>query len=128
MGRTVRMMKRWWVLAVLVTLALSLTSCSKKLPSGGGGLNYGYQFCQGSMCTFDVYVIPSAADPSLFEVSIIPVSLDAAGDIVSIHVANQASLSYKILTPEVVLNEGEEIAVGNLTANDLDVFNVIAIT
>ncbi len=120
------MMKRLWVMALLLTLALSLTSCSSK-KQFSGGQDYGYTFCQGTLGTFDVYVIPSKADPTLYELSIIPVQLDAPGDIVQVSVASQ-SLSYRQMLPQVVVQEGEEIFGGNLTDNDLNTFNMLAIT
>jgi hypothetical protein len=120
----VLVMKRWWMVALVFTLALSLTSCSRKslIPQSGYGLGY----CDGTLGSFDVYVYPTASS-GVYQVSVIPVSLDAPGDIVSITVANQ-SLQYRELQTQVVLNNDMEILAGTLTDTELEAYDIIAIT
>lgn len=121
------MMKRWWVLAVLLTLALSLTSCSGG-PALNDGSDYGYVQCQGSLGVFDVYLTPSKADPTLFELSIVPAQVTNPGDIISVTAANSQTLSYRPLVTQATADDNVEIFGGDLTENDLQVFNEIAIT
>ena len=120
------MMKRWWVLAVLLTLALSLTSCSGPVLNNGSG--WGSVTCSGSLGVFDVYLTPSKADPTLFEISIVPASVSSPGDIVTVTVANSQTLSYKTMVNQTVVNPDEEIFGGDITENDLQTFDEIAIT
>ncbi len=126
MGRIVVMMKRWWVLALVFTLALSLTSCTKK-KSNLFGSDYGFGYCDGTMGNFDVYVIPSASNSGLFEVSIIPVQVAQEGDIVKVNVLNQG-LPYKELVSQVVLQTDQEIFAGFLTEQEINTYDTIAIT
>lgn len=118
------MMKRWWIVALVFTLALSLTSCSRKslIPQSGYGLGY----CDGTLGSFDVYVYPTSTS-GIYQVSVIPVSLDAPGDIVSITVANQ-SLQYRELQTQVVVNQDMEILAGTLTDKELESYDILAIT
>jgi hypothetical protein len=124
MGRVVLMMKRWWMVALVFTLALSLTSCSRKAlaPQTGYGLGY----CDGTLGSFDVYVYQTST-AGIYQVSVIPVSLDQPGDIVSITVAN-ASLAYKVLQNQVVLFNDNEILAGTLTDTELELYDQLAIT
>ncbi len=120
--------KRWWLIALVFTLALSLTSCSKRLPQDlQSGPVYGFGYCDGSMGAFDVYVIPSQTDSSTYQLAIIPVSLDQPGDIVRIDLAN-SSPSYKSEVSELVLQPNQEINAGYLTDSDLQSYNILSIT
>lgn len=120
------MMKRWWIVALVFTLALSLTSCSRKKTQLGPNSGYGLGYCDGTLGSFDVYVYETSS-PGLYQVSIIPVSLDAPGDIVSITVANQG-LAYKELQTQVVLFQDREILAGTLTDTELENYELLAIT
>lgn len=124
MGRFVVMMKRWWVLALVFTLALSLTSCSKR-KSNLQSANYGFGYCDGSFGSFDVYVIPSKGSPGMFELSIIPVQV-TAGDIAKIVVLNQ-NLSYKPMISQVVLQSEAEIFAGYLSEAEVNSYDTLAI-
>ena len=126
MGRIVVMMKRWWVLALVFTLALSLTSCSKRKKQLQTA-DYGFGYCDGTIGSFDIYVIPSKSSPGMYELSIIPVQLDAPGDIAKITIASQ-NLSYKEVVPQVVLQNEQEIFAGNITESDLQNYEILAIT
>jgi hypothetical protein len=123
-GSAFSMMKRWWIVALVFTLALSLTSCSRKslIPQSGYGLGY----CDGTLGSFDVYVYQTST-AGIYQVSIIPVQLDAPGDIVSVVVANQ-SLQYRELQTQVVVNNDMEILVGTLTDTELEAYDILAIT
>ena len=128
MGRFVLMMKRWWLIVLVFTLALSLTSCSRKRT---GDLlqqaDFGCIPCNGTIGSFDVYVIRSLQDSTTYTLSIIPIQLDQPGDIGKMTIANR-NPSYKEVVHEVVLNPNEEIFAGTLTEADLENFDILAIT
>src|SRR5690606_24715452 len=98
-------MKKWWVVAAVLSLAIVLTSCSNK---GKGTVGYAYGQCDGTMGNFDIYVIPSKAQTGLYEVSVIPYTVAKAGDIVNVTIANR-SLNYKELVNQVVIQPDVEI-------------------
>jgi len=123
---TVRMMKKWWLIALVITLALSLTSCGKRKPVQPQGSDYGLEYCDGDLGSFDIYVFPSSS-PGLYEVSIIPVSVADPGLVARVNIANQ-SRDYRELVHEVVLEPEHEIAGILLTDSDLQTYNIIAIT
>ena len=125
MKNVMMIVKRWWVLLMVCTLALSLTSCSTKKKASTQ--NYGCRPCDdATMGAFDVYVIPSKTAVGMYELRIIPVQVEN-GDIVKVTVANQ-SLTYKEMVPEVVINSSEEVFGGYLTEADLYTYNILAIT
>lgn len=121
--KSFQMLKRWWVLALVFTLALSLTSCSKK-KSDLMAANYGFGYCDGTLGSFDVYVIPNAN--GLYELSIIPVSVNA-GDIVKVHLVS-SSRSFKEMVTQVVLQNDLEINAGTVTPTEIYAYEAIAIT
>src|SRR5688500_9906466 len=116
MNKTFLIMKRLSLIALVVTLVFPMAACSKKKKELVSS-DYGYVACDGTMGQFDVYVIRSKTDPQLFELSIIPYQLDAAGDIASITIAN-SNRAYKQLVNQVVLNPEQEISVPGVTEND----------
>jgi len=127
MGKIARMMKTWWFLALLLTLALSLTSCSSR------NRPYGYHSggrstCSGSIGTFSVYVEPSAGDANMYQVLIIPEQLSApeGGDVATVTIANSA-LGYKTLVSNVVLDYGIEIS-AYITTAEWEAYDILAIT
>lgn len=126
-GRIVVMVKKWWVLALVFTLALSLTSCSSKKRNLNAGNPNGFGYCDGTLGSFDIYVVASPSNAGLYELSVIPVSLDAPGDIVRVAVANN-SLAYKEMVTQVVVNPQQEIFAGYLTVSDLQNYDILAIT
>lgn len=123
MWKFFQMVKRWWVLALVFTLALSLTSCSKK-KSDLMAADYGFGYCDGTLGSFDVYVIPNTN--GLYELSIIPVSVNS-GDIVKVHLVS-SSRSYKEMVSQVVLQNDLEIFAGTVTPTEVQSYEAIAIT
>lgn len=121
-GFAVRKMNKWWMVAAVFALALSLTSCARR-----GTANYGLNYCDGTMGQFDVYTIRDGAAGS-YRVSIFPVALSAPGDVVTVTVVNQSTLAYKELVQQVVVNVDQEITAGYLTEAELQTYDVIAIT
>lgn len=126
MGRLVSKVRRWWMLVLVCILALSLTSCSRKAREAPVA-DYGFGHCDGTLGNFDVYVIRSKGNPGLYEIAIIPASLDQPGDIVNITVANQ-NLAYKEMQTQVVVDVEGEIFAGYLTESELETYDRIAIT
>jgi hypothetical protein len=125
-GRRISMMKKWWMIAVVFALALSLTSCGKR--SAQNFSTYGINYCDGSMGSIDVYTVPVVGQPGTFKVVLIPVSLAAPGDVATVTVVNQSSLAYKTLVTQVVLNVEQEITAGVLSEQELNNYDLIAIT
>jgi hypothetical protein len=125
-GKFVLKLKKWWLTALVFTLVLPLVSCSKKRKETLQA-DYGFTQCDGTIGSFDVYVIRSKTNPGTFEISIITIQADAPGDIASITVAN-SSKAYKQLIPQVVLNNDQEIFGGYLTESELNQYDILAIT
>lgn len=123
MGKVIAMVKKWWVLALVFTLAMSLTSCSsKKRALTGGG-----QFpCDGSIGQFDGTLLRSPNNPALFELELIPIKVDRPGDVVSITVANR-NADYKDMLSAATLDNDTPIFVGHLTESELRSYPILAI-
>src|SRR5687767_11578121 len=101
-GRFVAWMKRWWVLALVFTLALSLTSCSSKKKNLQSG--YGFGYCDGTIGSFDVYVLNSGK--GTYELSLIPVQVNA-GDLVVVTLLNQGLMLKTMVTQATIQNDQE---------------------
>lgn len=134
-GKVITMMKKWWMIAAVLALALSLTSCSRR--GTGQFSNYGINFCDYSglegqggitMGSFDVYTIASTTQAGMFQVVVIPISLTLPGDVATITVIDQATMLYKTLLPEVALTANQEISAGFLTQAELNKYDLISIT
>lgn len=126
-GRFVRMMKRWWLIALVFTLALSLTSCGKKQAiTQDGTQDYGWAACDSDeLGQIDVYVVPNYTT-GLYELYVIPVQLIDNGDVVEVHIANQSTQNFKPVIPQATLfNEVEVFA--TLTYADLYNFDTVGI-
>jgi len=125
-GKLVLVMKKWWMIAAVFALALSLTSCSRR--SSGSFANYGLSFCDGTMGQIDVYTVLVPGQPGNNKVVVIPAALSAPGDIVTITVASQATKLYKTLLAEVALEVDQQVVAGYLTDAELQQYDIIAIT
>ena len=123
-GKVVFMIKKWWVIVLVFTLALSLTSCAKRKKELLGA-NYGFAQCDGNLGNFDVYVIRSESSPTNYDLSIVPAEVNS-GDIASIYVANNRK-GFRQLVQQVVLYPDEEINLG-LTEADLNQYKILAIS
>lgn len=116
------MLKRWWKFALVITLALSLTSCARKAATQNA--NYGFGYCDGSLGSFDVYVVPLSSGQ--YQLSVIPVNVNP-GDVVSITLTNTAFTGYRPVISETTVNPNQEID-GNITDSDLTAYNILTIT
>ena len=121
-GRIVKMVKKWWIIALVFVLALTLTSCSKKNGVTNQGVlskcdnpNFAYidmtvePSTQGGV--YNVYAYPQAINPG----SIVRIGID------------DASGNFRILTDQVALNPGVKSYVGQVTDADFSSFDQIAI-
>ena len=109
-------------LMVLVIGTVITAGCSGKRTSSAP---YGLSYCDGTIGSFDIYTVPNSA--GLYEVYVVPVNLAQPGDIVKITIANK-SLSYKELVPQVVAQNDQEIYAGVVSGNELQTYDIIAIT
>lgn len=124
MTRFIGVIKRWWIVALVFTLALSLTSCAKrkKEPFIGDGLSS----CEGNLGSFYIAVRPQGVS-GLYQILVEPVGLDEPGDIAQITLVNGDN-SYKPLLKEVVLVPNQVIYAGTVSEDDLDSYNYVDIS
>jgi hypothetical protein len=125
-GKLKSLMRKWWLMALVSTLALSLTSCAKRKNYNLSGY-YGFTQCDGANWSFDVYLFRSQSQNGAYDLVIMPVQIDTPGDIASITIANQQQ-AYKQLVSQVVLNPEQEISAGMITYADLTNYPILAIT
>ncbi|MFM8316208.1 MAG: hypothetical protein ACKOA8_18165, partial [Deltaproteobacteria bacterium] len=100
-GKLLNGVRKWWLMALVCTLALSLTSCAKRRLYNLSGA-YGFTQCDGNGWSFDVYSVRSQTQAGAVELIIMPVSINTPGDIASVTIANQQQ-GYKQLVSQVVL-------------------------
>jgi hypothetical protein len=116
---------KWWVLVLVATLALSLTSCGKKrsswLTSGGG-----YE-CDGSMGYFGVSTVPYG-NQGLYQVRLVVFQPDQEGDIVSVTLTDSYSGAYRNLINGLVIQSNKEVMVGVITEDELASYDTLSIT
>lgn len=124
-ARLVNAMKKWWIIALVFTLALSLTSCAKKRETQN---SQGFGYCDGTMGQIDVYVKVRSGDNTRFDLVLVPYTVAAPGDIVSVTVVQKATYQYKEMVSQVVLNPSQQVLAGTLTKGELDTYDVLAIT
>ncbi len=125
-GSRLSAMKKWWMMAVVFALALSLTSCSSRSRQN---FTYGInRECAGTMGEIDIYTIPVQGQIGYYKIVIVPATLSAPGDVATITVVDQASLAYQELKRQVVLNVDQEITAGVLSEAELATYDLIAIT
>lgn len=138
MDKMKNVMKKWWVTVLVFALALSLTSCSKKKKEQLQS-NFGYRVCDDSrdvgdmqtpsLGSFDVYLQKSTSNPGMYELFLYVVQPATSGDIVAFTVSSSQTGGYKTMVPEIVLDGPEqEISVGYLSAQEVQLYDVLAIT
>ena len=125
-GKLISMMKRWWLVVFVFTLALTLTSCSRKRASN---LQDAVALpCQGELGDFDVWVIRSTSQTGMYQLVVIPVALTVPGDIATITVVASSNGAYRQMVPQVVLDNESEIPVGFLTEYELNLYDQLSIS
>lgn len=108
-------------------LALSLISCSRPLTDlQAGNEDVGFTYCDGTLGSFDIYVVRVPDDYTLFELYVIPVEVAASGPGM-VTVTNQ-SQGYRTLIAQASFTPGSEIFAGYLTENDLLTYDILALT
>lgn len=119
LGRSVLLNKKWWVLALLVTLALSLTSCGKKKASSGLQSGSNLFACDGNDWSFDVEIVPQN---SFYYLRITPVSLNQEGDVSQINIARQdgTNVDVDVLKNYTAMYSDRPIVVGPLDYDKFD--------
>lgn len=121
-GRLMFMMKKWWLIAVVFTLALSLTSCSSR--SNYADQNFGYAECNsGTLGYFDVYTI--ANSNSTFNVVVVPYQVFTQG--VSYTFGLENSYTGYPAAQDVTPVQDQEILVATITAAQLQNYTWIRI-
>jgi hypothetical protein len=114
-------------IVLALALVLQLWGCAKpKLDVQQ--YSYGYGQCDGTLGSFDVYLILNAQQGGgSYQLSIIPVSMNNPGDIISVTITN-SNLGYKQLVGQVVATPDTEIDAGYLTSADLQNYTILALT
>lgn len=117
------MRRKWWIIAAIFALALSLTSCSRR-----GFMNYGENLCNGTMGQIWVYTVSTPNHAGTYQIIVEPYSLAAPGDVATVTAVNRSTLAYKTILQEVVLNNGQQVTTGFLNQSELMNYDLIAIT
>lgn len=117
--------------ALVAVLFMTATGgCARKLSIQENA--YGTSPCDGSLGNFDVYLIAGTGSSGTtyngtYQLAIMPISLDAPGDIVSVTVLNE-SKAYKVLISQVSLAVGQEVDAGPLSSADLTTYDIMSLT
>ena len=125
LGRTVNIFKKWWVVALVFTLALSLTSCSKNYKNLSGD---GEAFtCSGPAWSFEVKVTNSIYGTGLYDILVTPKELGQYnGDIAQVVLANQTG-QYETKKAQVVLVTDSQFTIQGIPITELQNYDVLAI-
>ena len=123
-GKIRETVNRWWVLALVATLALSLTSCGKKRSSWltSGGLE-----CQGTMGDFAVSTL-AYGNQGLYQVRLVVFQPDQEFDEVSVTLVNSDTGAYRTLINGLALQSNQEMVVGLITQSELDNYDTLSVT
>lgn len=120
LGRKMLSLKKWWMLALVVTLALSLTSCSKK-PRNNGLYSGSEIDCAGDDWSFYVAL---QAQGNYYYLVIEPYSLNQEGDFSQIAIAQGTfgvtAIDIDVLKTYTGMYSGRQIVVGPLDYSKLD--------
>lgn len=115
MGRTVVViLKRWWMVALVFTLALSLTSCSSGQNNLYGG-SAAYD-CRGPKDSFLVELYPQTGNT--YTLSLTPTGLSTEGVIAQIALIGDTINQLKTVYTTVTLHSGMPVEI-NVTLDDL---------
>lgn len=114
---------KWWVLVLVATLALSLTSCGKKRSSwlmSGSDVE-----CDGELGYFGVSVVPIGK--GLYEVRLVVFESDPNYP-VTIAVADSYSQAHRVLASDLTLQNDTQYGGWTITQSELDSYDTISIT
>jgi len=111
--------KKWWVLALVIVLTVFLTSCSSKKKNRNTG-TFGFTKCDGTLGGYDLYTAPAHDRTGIYRIIIVPVpGLVTPGNIVSMAVASTQTQQFLVLQTQAVVNPNVEINVGEITKTQL---------
>lgn len=122
-GKMKETVRKWWVLVVVATLALSLTSCGMKrssLMSGAGGVA-----CNGDLGYFSVATFPIGNNE--YELRITALEINDPGDIVDVALVYPDPYDYKVLVPETSLQPGKVLRL-RISDVDLESYEYVSLT
>ena len=120
------MVRKGLILAAILSLATGLTTSCAKKKKDLLLADYGFGYCDGTIGSFDLYLIKSKTQPGMYELSFVVAKADQPGDVASIYIANR-SLEYKTMVQEVVLADEREIFAGYMTEEDLNIYDIAAV-
>ncbi len=129
-GKMIAMIRKWWLTFLVFTLALSLTSCSKKkqaledqsvVQCGGGSIG-----------DFALFITRSPNNPALYEMTLQALGGVVDGDVATIALIQKSDATitdYKILKDQEVLTSDPNAGIyaGTITESDLVRFPLLAI-
>lgn len=121
-GRSLVVFKKWWLLALVFTLALSLTSCSSRKKgqlTGGLALQ-----CTGDY-TFEIEVLPSSNGADLYDITVGVVQADA-GDQVQV-VMSSSDGSHDVKLPSVSLMPNKYLRVFGVSYEEITTYNILVV-
>src|SRR3954471_10905137 len=98
------MAKKWLIIAAILSFATGLTTSCAKKKKDLLLADYGFGYCDGSIGSFDLYLIKSKSQAGMYELSFVVAKADQPGEVASIYIANR-NLSYKAMIQEVVLED-----------------------
>jgi len=110
-GKFAETIKKWWMIVLVATLALSLTSCGRKRTR----LLSGAIQCAGELGDFDVALYP--AGNNQFEVVVLP--YEAYADQIAFSIAQSGGSSRSLSTLSFNNAASQEYSVGIITAAEL---------
>lgn len=123
MGRTVvAMIKKFWILAVVFTLALSLTSCSSGKGNYSGG-NSGLD-CSGPKDSFYVEIVQGSG--SAYDLVLTPTQVSTEGVLAQIALLGDTVNQLQVKENMVTLYTGLPIHI-SVTLDDLQNFRSIGV-
>lgn len=119
--------KRWWVVALVFVLALSLTSCSRRSRFLENG-DFGKAVCNGDFGSFVVYTVPQDGNTNRFEVYLQIDQPAYEGEVVSSFANDDTGNSFKPLLAQFSLNSGNELLLGTVSMQELYQYTTLTIT
>lgn len=127
-------MKKWWMIAVVFALAMSLTSCSRR-NNMSGNANFGWNFLCGTnqegennVGNYDIYVEKAQGRAGLNDVHIAVASLDTPGDTVEVWIVRSGNINdNKQILGSVTLMTGAEIYVGTVSDAELEQYDLLVL-
>jgi len=123
MERVIIVVKKWWVLALVLTLALSLTSCSKK--RNNGLLVQDQVACDGGLGEFNLFLLPAQGQVGMYDIFVVPYSVVPL-DLVTIAIGQDTgdfAFPHQVLVKETTVQPDVEIYAGRISQGQLAQFD-----